>query len=199
MYKTQNKQVINLQDFELAELLNTCSGLFGSVIRKEIFNSFELILKSKFGFITDTKIIEAVSNYVAGNTQENIGRFSPMLLSAILKAADKEKFPVYEKKVVSESDREKYKRMWIDAVYQDYEDYCRRIEPSRIHVWMYLADELQNAGLITKEEKDKAGESIQRRNPERFKTIFANGYKDLCLEKFKDMAMKSEHISQYLK
>lgn len=197
----QNKPICQLSDSDISELLTGCAGMFGTILRKEVLDPFIYFLRSKFNLTTDKQIIEAVSNYVGGNTQENIARFSAALLSAIIKGADKEKFPtyeVYEKKVVSESDREKYKRMWLDAVYQDYEDFCRRIEPSRIHVWMYLADELQNAGLVTKAEKDIAGDSSQRRNPETFKTIFANGYKNLCLEKFKDMAMKSEHISQYL-
>ena len=188
-----------MSDYEIENIISFCFDLFGQPIKG--LHGYTYILKQKFSTATDKKIIKLVSEYVSNTSSELMQRFSPALLSFMLRQSNKEKFPDYTHNnyETSSEEKEKYKQMFLDALYADFEDYCQRIKPTRIFIWDFVCRKLKDKGVILEKEYSGAFEiNTKRQSRTQKASELFNGFRELCLLKFKDMAMTGKHIKEFI-
>ena len=191
MYNIQKKQVAYLSDYELGDLLTHCSEFFGITLKKESVWAFTYMLQRKYNFVTDEKILNACTNFAS--SQEQGKRFSPALLSHILITANKGQANEYKTYETTEEQKAFYKQEWLKAVYADFDDYCNKIEPTRIHIWRFICIQLREAGIITAEDYDVADKKDMGQT-----FTFHSEFKMLCLKGFNTLAMTNNHISKFI-
>jgi len=191
MYQIKKISIANMQDFEITELLSVCAELFGTQLRNYGIQAFIYLLRQKYNFVTDEKILNACTNFAS--SQEQSKRFSPALLSHILINANKDQQSEYKSYEATEEQKAQYKQQWIEAVCLDFDDYCNKIPPSRIFVWRFLAKQLKAKGIIFEQEYESANEKDSKA------FSFQSEFKPLCLKIFNDLAMQGRHIANYIK
>ena len=190
MYNVQKKQIAFLSDAEIEKFLTYCSEFFGTTLKKEATWSFIYLLRQKYNFVTDEKILDSCTNFAS--SQQQIKRFSPALLSHILITANQNQQNQYKTYEATEQEKAKYKQQWIEAVCLDFDDYCNNIPPTRIFIWRLLANNLKEKGLLTDEEYF----ATDAKESEAFS--FHSEFKPLCINVFKTLAMQGKHISNYV-
>lgn len=196
--EANNRRIGNMSDFEIEDLVKFLFDLFGQQAKN--IHGFVFILKTKYFSTTDSELIKGVTDYIAYNNTDKIQRLSPPLLSSIIISGNKSKTPSYREDFsVSTPDKEKYKQMYLDALYADFEDFCNKKNPSRIFVWQLVARNLKEKGIVSEKEYDGAqDENGKSKEFYTVNNVFNNHYQALCFEKFKDMAMQSKHIQEYI-
>src|SRR3990172_51875 len=113
MYNIQKKQIAFLSDAEIEKLLTYCSEFFGTTLKKEATWSFTYMLRQKYNFVTDEKILDSCTNFASSREQNK--RFSPALLSHILINANKGTQQEYKTYEATEEQKARYKQQWIEA------------------------------------------------------------------------------------
>lgn len=186
----QKKPISFLSDPEIIEILVVCAELFGTQLRDYGIQAFIYLLRQKYNFVTDEKILDACTNFTV--RQEQNKRFSPALLSHILITANQNQQPEYKDREATEEQKAKYKQEWIEKVCADFDDYCNKIPPSRIFVWRLLSKKLKAKGLISETQYAEADKK------DSLAVSFSSEFKPLCLKVFNNLAMQGKHISSYV-
>src|SRR3990170_4772987 len=112
MYQIKKISIANMPDFEITELLGVCAELFGTQLRDYGIQAFIYLLRQKYNFVTDEKILNACTNFAS--SQEQNKRFSPALLSHILITANQNQQNQYKTYEATEQEKAKYKQQWIE-------------------------------------------------------------------------------------
>src|SRR3972149_4404268 len=152
----RSKKIFEMSDYEIEDVIKFCFDLFGQPAKS--LPGFVWILKQKFNFISDAEIKNGVTVYVSGNFTERHNRFTPSVLSHIINSRNKGAESEYKTYEATEQEKAKYKQQWIESVCLDFDDYCKKIPPSRIFVWRFLAKQLRAKGFITEAEYEDANE-----------------------------------------
>ena len=199
----QNKPIAFLQDSEIIELLGVCAELFGTQLREYGLQAFIYLLKQKYNFTTDKKILDSCTNFAASQAQGK--RFSPAFLSYILTNENKEQktHGDYETHEITDEEKAFYKQEFLEVVYMDFDDYCNKIPPSRILMWRLVCRQLIKAGIIEQTKYDEVNLRTENKKSDVRNVMqifsFENEFKKLCLKGFYMIAMRGEHISKYVK
>lgn len=190
-----------MSDYEIGDMINVCSEMFGTKIRPESVNAFVMILRNKFSNLTNQQIIKAcIEN--ASNPNTNTGRFSPAFLSSIIISKKRDEMPTYGEKYYSDEEKQGIKEQWLHDLYATFENYAhKKNETERIYIWGYLASKLSQAGLIDPLQIKKINKGVGSARLNNFyslREIQKDPFKDLCYVAFKDIAMRGEHINKYI-
>src|SRR3990167_5945684 len=180
----QKKPISFLSDPEIIEILVVCAELFGTQLRDYGIQAFIYLLRQKYNFVTDEKILDSCTNFAS--SQQQIKRFSPALLSHILITANQNQQNQYKTYEATEQEKAKYKQQCIESVCLDFDDYCNNIPPTRIFIWRLLANNLKEKGLLTDEEYF----ATDAKESEAFS--FHSEFKPLCINVFKTLAMQGK-------
>src|SRR3990167_6561792 len=98
-----------------------------------------------------------------------------------------------------------YKQLFLTAIYSDFEDYAWGLsgefenkETHRIHIWSFVAKKLMEKGIVSDQEYDFCHSENERiKNNTDMKKHFRNKYFDLCVLKFKEIALSGKHIQEF--
>ena len=218
MYQPRSKAIANLSDFEITELLEVCAEFFGTTLKQSAAGAFIYMLHAKFNFTIDTEILNACTEYAANPSPDFSRKFSPWLLSSILVTKNKSKNPEYKKPeseydkgFSSEDEKKAYnKQLFMIALYSDFEDFTNigeiefnKREVHRVHIWSFVAKKLMDKGIVSKKEYDLChteNEKLKNNLTDLtdMKKQLKNRYYDICILKFKQIAMEGKHIQQFI-
>lgn len=193
-------RIANMSDQELLQVIQLCAELFGTRLRPESVNAYVYLLKRNFNFTTDKEMVSACTEFASNPSNEH-HRMSPSFLAMILRQKGKDKQPVYQEFEISLQDKEKNRILFLESLYQDFDDYCRKEQPTRIFIWRYVVKRMIRAGLINEDMLVSATEKDEYRSTNKniYSEVVETEFKTVALNVFKDLAMQGKHISEYIK
>jgi hypothetical protein len=192
-----DKRISEMQDYELIEVVQVASGLFGSYSPSSAsLTSFSYILKQKFPYITGDKIIKLCTD-VAANPPKTEIKFTPSFLATIIQSSERTLRPLtYAERETSTEERIKFRQQFLKDLYADFELHKHGKDMTNIIVWDYVARQLVNAGFA---ESLPQKENIQTRKKDtsNIRDVFTS-HLPFVKECFSRMINNNQHISEII-
>lgn len=192
------KKIIEMQDYEIVELVQTSSGLFGNYAPSTAsMTAFGYMLQQKFPLITGEKIMQRCTDVAANppKTKDEI-KFTPSFLAGIIQSGERTFRPLtYSEREVSIEEKIKYRQQFLKDLYADFDAYKIGKPMKQIIVWDYVARQLLSAGYA--ERLPEINETQAREKENNIRNTFASQlpFVKQCFDK---MITNGTHISQII-
>ena len=138
--------------------------------------------------------IEQLCTDTAANPPKYDFKFTPSFLATIIQSHERRQEPLtYTETEMSQADKMKYRKEFLDDLYADFEDFKHGVNPKRIRVWQYVAELLVRSGFA---------EAMPKISEERGRVMgvsdLMNQHEPFVLDCFRLMIKNNQNVSQYI-